>query len=161
MHVAYHNITSPCGLFTSAEQTTFNISNNVVIPLLLSFLTCIVECVCVCRRRGGNSGYRVWLKMCVRWLLHRKVQCEVTLVIELCLFLSMVVWQPFRSCWRYIIACVSEMHVAYHIPPRLVGYLHQRNKQHSTSQTTLWYLLLSFLTCIVECVCVCVGGGGE
>jgi hypothetical protein len=32
----------------------------------------------------------------------------------MCLFLSMVVWQPFRYCWRYIIARVSEMHVAYH-----------------------------------------------
>jgi hypothetical protein len=42
-----------CGIFTSAEQTTFNISNNVVIPLPISFLTCIVECVRVCRRRGG------------------------------------------------------------------------------------------------------------
>jgi hypothetical protein len=26
----------------------------------------------------------------------------------------MVVWQPFWNCWRYIIARVSEMHVAYH-----------------------------------------------
>jgi hypothetical protein len=30
------------------------------------------------------------------------------------LFLRMVVWQPFDGCWRYIIARVSEMHVAYH-----------------------------------------------
>jgi hypothetical protein len=33
----------------------------------------------------------------------------------MCLFLSMVVWQPFQNCWRLIIARVSEMHVAYHI----------------------------------------------
>ena len=78
MHVAYHIGYEACGIFTSAEQTTFNISNNVVILLLLSFLTCIVECVRVCRRRGGNSGYRVRLKIGVRSLLHRKVQCQPT-----------------------------------------------------------------------------------
>jgi hypothetical protein len=37
----------------------------------------------------------------------------------MCLFLSMVVWQPFQTCWRYIIARVSEMHVAYHISKNL------------------------------------------
>ena len=41
----------------------------------------------------------------------------------MCLFLSMVVWQPFTSCWRLIIARVSEMHVAYHKLKLLVGYL--------------------------------------
>jgi hypothetical protein len=35
-------------------------------------------------------------------------------VVVVCLFLSMVVWQPFQHCWRLIIARVSEMHVAYH-----------------------------------------------
>jgi hypothetical protein len=80
----------------------------------------------------------------------------------MCLFLSMVVWQPFDGCWRYIIARVSEMHVAYHKNYYLVGYLHQRNIQQSTSQTTSWYLSFfpSFLTCIVECVCVCRRRGG-
>jgi hypothetical protein len=101
--------------------------------------------------------------MCVRWLLHRKVQCEVITFIELCLFLSMVVWQPFITCWRYIIARVSEMHVAYHILHDVVVYLHPWNKQHSTSQTTSWYLSFSpsFLTCIVECVRVCRRRGGN
>ena len=32
----------------------------------------------------------------------------------MCLFLSMVVWQPFAPYWRLIIARVSEMHVTYH-----------------------------------------------
>ena len=50
----------------------------------------------------------------------------------MCLFLSMVVWQPFRPYWRLIIARVSEMHVAYHIWKGIVGYLHQRNKQATT-----------------------------
>ena len=62
----------------------------------------------------------------------------------MCLFLSMVVWQPFESCWRLIIARVSEMHVAYHILVNDVVYLHQRNKQHSQSlpcpQLTKTYL---------------------
>jgi hypothetical protein len=31
-----------------------------------------------------------------------------------CLFLRMVVWQPFGGCWRLIIARVAEVHVAYH-----------------------------------------------
>jgi hypothetical protein len=64
--------------------------------------------------------------------------------------------------WRYIIARVSEMHVAYHRLVAVVVYLHQRNKQHSTSPTTLRYnsALPSFLTCIIECVCVCRRRGG-
>jgi hypothetical protein len=51
-----------------------------------------------------------------------------------CLFLSMVVWQPFEGCWRLIIARVSEMHVAYHRNVLLMGSLFigtnkQRRKQ--------------------------------
>ena len=52
-----------CGLSASAEQTKFNVSNNFVIPLL-SFLTCIVKCVC----EGGEEG-----GVRVRCLLDRKV----------------------------------------------------------------------------------------
>jgi hypothetical protein len=78
-------------------------------------------------------------------------------------FLSMVVWQPFKSYWRYIIAHVSEMHVAYHISTLLVVYLHQRNKQRSTSQR-LCDTSLSFLPSLPASSNVCVRGekrGGE
>jgi hypothetical protein len=76
----------------------------------------------------------------------------------MCLFLSMVVWQPFCSYWRYIIARVSEMHVAYQRNYIIVVYLHQRNKQHSTSQTTLRSLLPPFLPYLHHRMCV---RGGE
>ena len=56
MHVAYHKVKMGCGIFTSLEQTTIKISNNFAIPLLLSFLTCIVECVCEGGRGGGGGG---------------------------------------------------------------------------------------------------------
>jgi hypothetical protein len=62
--------------------------------------------------------------------------------------------------WRYIIARVSEMHVAYHTWSLLVVYLHPWNKQHSTSQTTLRYhsALPSFLPYLHHRMCV---RGGE
>ena len=44
----------------------------------------------------------------------RKVVRVVGVVVIVCLLLRIVVWQPFRNCWRLIIARVSEMHVAYH-----------------------------------------------
>ena len=64
-----------CGIFTSAEQTTFNISNNFTIPLLLSFLPYLHHRMCL---RGGqnNDGYRVRLKIGVRSLLHRMEKCQ-------------------------------------------------------------------------------------
>jgi hypothetical protein len=40
-------------------------------------------------------------------------------VVLFVLFLRMVVWQPFRPCWRLIIARVAEVHVAYHMRTEL------------------------------------------
>ena len=149
------------GIFTSLEQTTFNISNDFTIPLSTSFLPYLHHRMCVCGAEN-DDGYRVWLKMCVRWLFDRKVHCEVKqfLVVVMCLLLSMVVWQPFGAYWRLIIARVFEMHVAHHKLGTLVVYLHPWNKQHSTSQTASWYL--SFLPSLPASsnVCVCVGGEG-
>ena len=47
------------------------------------------------------------------------------------LFLRIDVWQPFRCCWRLIIARVSEMHVAYHRHNIFLGYLHHWNKTNN------------------------------
>ena len=62
-----------------------------------------------------------------------------------CLFLSMVVWQPFGSCWRLIIARVSEMHVAYHISHALEGYLfigtNKQKAKKTKSRRPLLYIL--------------------
>jgi hypothetical protein len=56
------------------------------------------------------------------------------------LFLSMVVWQPFRGCWRHIIARVSEMHVAYHtrVQFRVTSSSEQNNSINSIRVTFLW-----------------------
>jgi hypothetical protein len=131
MHVAYHKTKLVVVYFTSAEQTTFNISTTLRYHSALpSFLPYLHHRMCV---RGGenNDGYRVRLKIGVRSLLHRKVNL-LRLLVVMCLFLSMVVWQPFQPYWRYIIARVSEMHFAYHTSKWFVVYLHQRNKQATT-----------------------------
>jgi hypothetical protein len=144
-----------CGIFTSAEQTTFNISNDFTIPLLPPFLPYLHRQMCVW---GGenNDEYRVRLKIGVRSLLHRKVQSQPTTTSLLsCVCSSVWSFGSHLGYWRLIIARVSEMHVAYHRSVPIVVYLHQRNKQHSTSPTTLRYHspLPSFLTCIIECEC--------
>ena len=73
----------------------------------------------------------------------------------MCLFLSMVVWQPFKSYWRYIIARVSEMHVAYHIDLILCGIyiIGTNNIQHlkqlrDTSPYLLPYLHHRMCACV-------------
>ena len=66
----------------------------------------------------------------------------------------MVVWQPFEACWRYIIARVSEMHVAYHISSRLVVYLHQRNKHKSQMHVSNACPPLFFLHCVPLRTCL-------
>jgi hypothetical protein len=135
--------------------------NDFAIPLRTSLLPYLHHRMCV---RGGenNDGYRMRLKIGVRSLLHRKVK-STTACVVMCLFLSMVVWQPFLPYWRYIIARVSEMHVAYHTTSPIVVYLHQRNKQHSTSPTTSQYhsFLHSFLPSLPASSNVFVEGGGK
>jgi hypothetical protein len=65
----------------------------------------------------------------------------------------MVVWQPFIDCWRYIIARVSEMHVAYHIHARVVGYLIIGTNKQTATKTKSRRPSSLHLTCMV------VGGG--
>ena len=48
----------------------------------------------------------------------------------------MVVWQPFKVCWRYIIARVSEMHVAYHRDTYSCGISLHRNEPKQTAKKT-------------------------
>jgi hypothetical protein len=144
-----------CGLFTSAEQTTFNISNNFAIPLLPSFLPYLHHRMCV--QRGENDdGYRVRLKIGVRSLLRRKVLWSNNSLLLSCVCSS--VWSfgsHFRN-WRLIIARVSEMHVAYHTRSQIVVYLHQRNKQKQTAtKTKSRQPTRSHLTCMI------VGGGAK
>ena len=75
------------------------------------------------------------------------------LVVDFVVFcLSMVVWQPFEVCLRYIIARVSEMHVAYHNKILLVGYLHHRNDYNKTRPLHLLSLFSSYLRSIVPAV---------
>ena len=66
----------------------------------------------------------------------------------MCLFLSMVVWQPFHSYWRLIIARVSEMHVAYQM---LLIFWVISSSEHHNSKTEKHVLTFpsSSLTCIV------------
>jgi hypothetical protein len=86
------------------------------------------------------------------------------------LFLSMVVWQPFRTCWRLIIARVSEMHVAYHTHVIHVGYLFigtNKNKQprkrnhadpllYILPASSLWAVRSEEITCQMFCRLSCV-----
>jgi hypothetical protein len=71
-----------------------------------------------------------------------------------CMFLRMVVWQPFSSCWRYIIARVSEMHVAYQIIFISCGLpLHRNEQKQTVTKTKSRQPTPLHLTCII------VGGG--
>ena len=132
-----------------------------MIPLLLSFLTCVGECVCVCGRRGELANIENDFVLGDSTTGRYSVNL-LQLLVVMCLFLSMVVWQPFCPCWRLIIARVSEMHVAYHTACALwVIYISgTNNNQRLVSNNFVIPLLLSFLTCIVECVCVCGRRGG-
>jgi hypothetical protein len=101
------------------------------------------------------------LKIGVRSLLHRKVQCEViTLVVVMCLFLSMVVWQPFSVCWRYIITRVSEMHVAYHscVPSCVLFTSAEQTTFNISYNFTIYSFLPSCLPYLHHRMCV---WGGE
>jgi hypothetical protein len=77
--------------------------------------------------------------------------CNASLLLSFCscfcccLFLSMVVWQPFFTCWRLIITRVSEMHVAYHKVKPFVGYLFIGTSQNNKTRP-LHLLSLSLLT---------------
>ena len=152
VHVAYHNLIALWYIYILGTNNIQHLKQRRdTSPSLLPYLH---RRMCV---RGGenNGGYRVRLKIGVRSLLHRKVQCQPTqLVVVMCLFLSMVVWQPFSGYWRLIIARVSEMHVAYHILEQIVVYLHPWNKQHSTSKGFAIPLLLSFLPYLHRQMCV-------
>ena len=101
------------------------------------FLPYLHHRMCV---RGGenNDGYRVRLKIGVRSLLHRKVQCQPTKACcchvfvpqygRLAAILSLL---AFNHC-----ACLrNARRISYR--SSVVVYLHPWNKQHSTSQTTL------------------------
>jgi hypothetical protein len=71
----------------------------------------------------------------------------------------MVVWQPFTTCWRYIIARVSEMHVAYHKGDHF-WYIYisgTNNIQHLKQRRDI--SLFPSLPASLN-VCVCVGGEG-
>ena len=71
--------------------------------------------------------------------------------VVMCLFLSMVVWQPFWPYWRYIIARVSEMHVAYQTDVVRFGiFTSAEQTTFNVSNNFVIPLLLFFLTCIVE-----------
>ena len=156
MHVAYHiylflvGYLHPWNKQRSTSQTT-----SWCLSFFSSFLTCIIECVCEEERMTMDIECDWSLVLGHSYTGKYSVNL-LQLVVVMCLFLSMVVWQPFPPCWRYIIARVSEMHVAYHKPFFFVVYLHPWNKQHSTSQRlcdTSPSSLPSFLTCIIECVC--------
>jgi len=68
--------TTTRGIFTSLEQTTFNISKTLqYLSFFPSFLTCIIGCVCE-EGRITTDIYRVRLKIGVRSLLHRMEKCQ-------------------------------------------------------------------------------------
>jgi len=75
-----------------------------------------------------------------------------------CLFLRIVVWQPFEGCWRLIIARVSEMHVAYHTKSKFFGYIyisgtnniHHLKQLCDTSPSLLPYLHRRMCVCVWE-----------
>ena len=118
-------------------------------PLPPSFLTCIIECVC-------EEG-RIMMDIECDWRLvlghsytRRYSVYLLRLVVVMCLFLSMVVWQPFWTCWRLIIARVSEMHVAYHRTHRLWYIYISGTKQKQKAKKTKSRRPTSLhLTCIV------------
>jgi hypothetical protein len=82
----------------------------------------------------------------------RRCLSQFLLLFCCSLFLGMVVWQPFPCCWRYIIARVSEMHVAYHRHCTFVVYLHHRNVHNKTRPLHLLSLFSSYLRSIVPAV---------
>ena len=148
------------GLSTSAEQT-FNISNDFAIPLLPSFLPYLHHQMCVWGGRRREGECRVRLKMCVRWFFDRKVQCQPTTAC--CCHVFVPQYGRLAAVSR---TGVISLRVSPKCTPHIIRivlfvvYLHQRNKQHSTSQRLWIPLLLSFLPYLHRQMCVCVGGDG-
>ena len=76
----------------------------------------------------------------------------VVLVVVSLLFLRMVVWQPFCPCWRYIIARVSEMHVAYQNYVLFCGLsLHRNITTNKTSSSHFPVLFLPEFHSVSRC----------
>jgi hypothetical protein len=110
----------------------------------------------VCKRRGGNSGYRVWLKICVRWFLTGRYSVKLRLLLS-CVCSS--VWS-FGS--HFVIAGVISLRVS----PKCTSHIIKRQNLLSTSAerpTSLIQhvpllppLFLSLLTYLCVFVCVCL-----